>query len=194
MSGASAQPRPTGALWAPRTAHDAAPGPQRNAPDNPALPPLPAAPVAASGAPAESTPQRGGASHSSGRSRTSSAPRLAAGRVQREHHRRPSLHHREARPTSVQTQRASENARAGEARRKDVGFERWLRLSFELRGFTRRACSSPRGRRLPRGWITAAFESRGPIPKRSLPAIAARPRPVRRNEGLSLIFLFLAPD
>ena len=70
MSGASAQPRPTGALWAPRTAHGAAPGPQRNAPDNPALPPLPAAPVAASGAPAESTPQRGGAPHSSGRSRT----------------------------------------------------------------------------------------------------------------------------
>ena len=80
MSGASAQPRPTGALWAPRTAHGAAPGPQRNAPDNPALPPLPAAPVAASGAPAESTPQRGGAPHSSGRSRTSAA--CAAFRVE----------------------------------------------------------------------------------------------------------------
>jgi len=34
-----------------------------------------------------------------------------------------------------------------------------------LRGVTRRACSSPRGRRPPRGWIPAAFESRVPIPK-----------------------------
>ena len=94
-AGASVQPRPPGAPCAPHTAHCAAPGPQRNAPDNPALPPLPAAPVAASWASAESTPQRGGAPHSSGRSRTSSAPRLAAGRVQREQHRRPSLHRRD---------------------------------------------------------------------------------------------------
>ena len=79
-----------------RTRHTA-PGPQRNAPDNPALPPLPAAPVAARGAPAESTSQRGAAPQQTQASegRTSSAPRLAAGRVQREQHRRPSLHRRD---------------------------------------------------------------------------------------------------
>ena len=122
-AGASVQPRPPGAPCAPLTAHCAAPWSQRNAPDNPALPPLPAAPVAARGAPAESTSQRGAAPQQqtqASEGRTSSAPRLAAGRVQREKHRRPAQHRRDVpRPTSVKTQRAaSKNARAGEARRK----------------------------------------------------------------------------
>ena len=71
----------------------------------------------------ENTPQRGAAPQQqtqASEGRTSSAPRLAAGRVQREKHRRPAQHRRDVpRPTSVKTQRAaSKNARAGEARRK----------------------------------------------------------------------------
>ena len=113
---AAAQPVPPGARCA-HTSHGAAPGPQQPA-NNPTLLPL-----AARGAPAEYTSQRGAAPQQqtqASEGRTSSAPRLAAGRVQREKHRRPAQHRRDVpRPTSVKTQRAaSKNARAGEARRK----------------------------------------------------------------------------
>ena len=40
---------------------------------------------------------------------------------------------------------AKTRGRAKLGGKDDVRFERWLRLAFELRGFTRRACSSPRG-------------------------------------------------
>ena len=47
---------------------------------------------------------------------------------------------------AARRQQKREGGRSSAERMFDVRFERWLRLAFELRGFTRRACSSPRGR------------------------------------------------
>ena len=46
---------------------------------------------------------------------------------------------------AARRQQKREGGRSSAERMIDVRFERWLRLAFELRGFTRRACSSPRG-------------------------------------------------
>ena len=135
------QPRrpvhPARRVW--HTRHTA-PGPQHEhaAPDNPALPPLPAAPVAARGAPAESTSQRGAAPHSSRRRRRRAEPLQLPGWQRAASSGNSIVVRRCTAGTLRGRQRCRRSAPAktrGRAKLggKDVRFERWLRLSFELR-------------------------------------------------------------
>ena len=127
---AAAQPVPPGAQCA-HTSHGAAPGPQQPA-NNPTLLPL-----AARGAPAESTSQRGAAPQQTQASegRTSSARRLPAGRLQREQQRlRPEPRTDVSRLTLVEMQRGSGSVKLRALGAKAPRFKRWLRASFEFQG------------------------------------------------------------
>ena len=164
---AAAQPVPPGAPCA-HTSHGAAPGPQQPA-NNPTLLPLPVSPGHVARTPRSAGQQPSAADAGVGgqnlfSSQAGSGTR-PAGEASSSGTAPQGRSEADIGKDAARRQQKREGGRSSAERMFDVRFERWLRLAFELRGFTRRALQLTSWKRPPRGWITAAFESRVPIPK-----------------------------